>query len=122
MSVGRGAVSGSELPLVRRLVDLLRVYLDADVELAASRPVVESGIVERERQVGQTGKSVRPDLYIALGISGAVQHLAGMRESAWIMAVNSDPEAPIRRVSDLFVVGTVQEFVRTMVQTLEASA
>lgn len=86
--------------------------------VSASRAVVDAGHAERRRQVGQTGVTVRPDLYIALGISGAIQHRAGMEESGVIIAVNGDEDAPIRQFCDVFVHGRVEEVVPQLIASL----
>lgn len=120
VSVGRG-VGGSDgiAQFAEPLARALKIRFEIDVEVSASRMVVDAGDLGRERQVGQTGKTVKPDIYIALGISGSAQHRAGMEESAMILSVNSDAEAPIRTISDVFVHGRVEEVVPGLIRAIE---
>lgn len=90
-------------------------------EVGASRAAVDSGYVEHDRQIGQTGTTVRPKLYIACGISGQIQHRAGMEESAQIIAINTDPEAPINSIADYVITGDVAEILPKMIKYYKAN-
>jgi electron transfer flavoprotein alpha subunit len=90
-------------------------------EVGASRAAVDSGYVEHDRQIGQTGTTVRPKLYIACGISGQIQHRAGMEESAQIIAINTDPEAPINSIADYVITGDVAEILPKMIKFYKAN-
>ncbi|MGL4292910.1 MAG: electron transfer flavoprotein subunit alpha/FixB family protein [Bacteroidales bacterium] len=85
-------------------------------EVGASRAAVDAGFCEHDRQIGQTGITVRPKLYIACGISGQIQHIAGMQESAMIIAINNDPNAPINAIADVVITGTVEEVVPKLIK------
>jgi len=94
--------------------------LNAEVEYGASRAAVEQGYVERVHQVGQTGTAVGPRIYLAMGISGAIQHMIGVANSETIFAINSDPNAPILKQCDYYIVGNVEDIVPQLVETLGA--
>ena len=87
-------------------------------EYGASRPVVDAEWVAHERQVGTTGQTVSPKLYVACGISGAIQHLAGMKKSEFVVAVNTDKDAPIGEVADVLVVADVTQFIPVLSEKL----
>lgn len=113
VSAGRGVGSKEGIQSLQRLATALKG------EVSGSRAVIDLGWVEKERQVGQTGKTVRPNLYFACGISGAIQHVAGMEESELIIAINKNPEAPIFEVADLGIVGDVHKVIDALMDALE---
>lgn len=111
---GRGMHSEENFALIRELADVL------GGSVGASRAVVESGWLTVKNQVGQTGKTVAPTIYFAFGISGAIQHLAGMTSSDVIIAVNKDPEAPIFKIADFGVVADAMEFIPAFIDAVKA--
>jgi electron transfer flavoprotein alpha subunit len=104
--------------LVGHLTGALSRKLEVEAERGASRAAVEQGYIERIHQVGQTGTSVGPKLYVALGISGAIQHMIGVANSGTIVAINSDPNAPIFKQCDYYMIGTVEDVVPSLVEAL----
>jgi electron transfer flavoprotein alpha subunit len=113
VAVGRGIKSQDNLPLAEKLAKAL------GAEVAASRPICDSGWLPMERQIGSSGQTVAPKLYVALGISGAIQHLVGMKGSRTIVAINKDAEAPIFEVADYGIVGDLFEIAPAIVTELE---
>ena len=107
--------------LVFPLAESMGKFLGHEGMVGATRLAVESGFIDRSHQVGQTGQTVKPRLYVALGISGAVQHVTGMQNSDIIISVNKDPNAKIFRVSDFGIVGNVEDVVPELIKALKAN-
>jgi len=113
VSVGRGIEEEENLEMIRELADAL------DATLSSSRPIVDNGWLPKNRQVGQSGKVVTPDVYIAIGISGAVQHVAGMKGSDTIVAINTDPNAPIMDIADYAIVDDLFDVVPELIDEFQ---
>ena len=110
ISGGYGVGSKENFDLLFQLADVL------GAEVGASRAAVDAGYVDHERQVGQTGVTVRPKVYIACGISGQIQHIAGMQDSSIIISINNDPDAPINAISDYVITGEVEKVIPKMIK------
>lgn len=115
---GRGT-TGDSLGLIKTLADALKSQ-GINVEWACSRPVVDEGVTEYARQIGQTGKTVRPKVYIAIGISGAIQHIAGMKEAGKVIAINHNPKASIFNNADFGIMGDYQDILPELIERVKA--
>ena len=112
VSAGRGIGKPENVDMIAALAGALKG------EFGASRPVVDAEWVEHNRQVGTTGQTVAPKLYVACGVSGAIQHLAGMKNSEFIVAINTDKDAPIGEVADVLVVADLKQFIPALTEKL----
>jgi len=115
VAVGRGIKGQEHVALAERLAKA------CGAELAASRPICDAGWMGMERQIGSSGQTVAPKLYIAAGISGAIQHVVGMKGARTIVAINKDPDAPIFEIADYGIVGDLFEVIPAMIGALEKS-
>ena len=116
VGVGRGIKDADKLPMVQELATAL------GAELGASRPICDNGWLPMERQIGSSGQTISPKLYIALGISGAIQHLVGIKGSQCVVAINKDPDAPIFEAADYGIVGDLAELVPVLTEAVKAAA
>ena len=114
VSAGRGIGKPENLPIIENLAKALKG------EYGASRPVVDAEWADHSRQVGSTGQTVSPKLYVACGISGAIQHLAGMKQSEYVIAINTDKDAPIGEVADVLVVADLKQLLPVLTEKLTA--
>jgi electron transfer flavoprotein alpha subunit len=113
VAVGRGIKEQKNIEIAKQLADVL------GGDLAASRPICDSGWLPMDRQIGSSGQTVTPKLYLALGISGAIQHIVGMKGSRAIVAVNKDSEAPIFEIADYAVVGNLFDIVPPLIEEIK---
>jgi electron transfer flavoprotein alpha subunit len=113
VSVGRGIKEAENIAVAQKLADVL------GAEMAASRPICDNGWMPMERQVGSSGQTVAPKIYFAIGISGAIQHLVGMKGAKTVVAINRDPEAPIFEIADYGIVGDLFQIVPALVDELQ---
>lgn len=115
VSVGRGIKKPENLEMIRELANAI------DAEISASRPVCDDGWLPLDRQIGSSGQTVAPKLYLAVGISGAIQHIVGMKNSGTIVAINKDPHAPIFDIADYGIVGDLFEVVPAIIEAIKNS-
>ena len=113
VSVGRGIKGEEHIALAKQLAEAL------GAEIAASRPICDAGWLPMDRQIGSSGQTVAPKLYLALGISGAIQHVVGMKGARTIVAINKDPEAPIFEIADYGIAGDLFEIIPAMLKELK---